>query len=128
MTCAAGCRRRGVGDEHDAITDAFNGVVARLERAVREMKLFAAAMAHELRTPLAALRGEMELSLTDTGSLDAHRQRVASQLEEIDKLARLVGQLLLLAQADAGEIPVKREVVDLCGPRRVCRRGARARR
>jgi len=104
---------RGVGDEHDAIADAFNDVVARLERAVREMKLFAAAMAHELRTPLAALRGEMELSLTDTGSLDTHRQRVASQLEEIDKLARLVGQLLLLAQADAGEIPLQREVVDL---------------
>jgi heavy metal sensor kinase len=104
---------RGVGDEHDAIADAFNGVVARLERGVREMKLFAAAMAHELRTPLAALRGEMELSLTDTASPDERRQRVASQLEEIDKLARLVGQLLLLAQADAGEIPLQREMVDL---------------
>jgi heavy metal sensor kinase len=104
---------RGVGDEHDAIASAFNGVVARLERGVREMKLFAAAMAHELRTPLAALRGEMELSLTDGASPDLHRQRVASQLEEIDKLARLVGQLLLLAQADAGEIPLQRELVDL---------------
>jgi heavy metal sensor kinase len=104
---------RGVGDEHDAIANAFNGVVTRLERTVREMKLFAAAMAHELRTPLAALRGEMELSLVEAGSVDAHRQKVASQLEEIDKLARLVGQLLLLAQADAGEIPLQREVVDL---------------
>ena len=104
---------RGVGDEHDAIADAFNAVVARLERTIREMKLFAAAMAHELRTPLAALRGEIELSLTEPGSADVRRSRAVSQLEEIDKLARLVDQLLLLARADAGEIPLEREAVDL---------------
>jgi two-component system, OmpR family, sensor kinase len=104
---------RGVGDERDAIADAFNAVVARLERAVLDTRMFAAAMAHELRTPLAALRGEIELSLTATGLSDAHRTRMASQLEEIDRLTRLVNQLLVLARAEAGEISLAGEAVDL---------------
>ena len=49
---------RGVGDELDQVVDAFNGTLCRLEHAVGEMRQFSAALAHELRTPLAALRGE----------------------------------------------------------------------
>jgi len=53
---------RGVADELDQVVDAFNGTLARLDRAVGEMRQFSAALAHELRTPLAALRGEIELA------------------------------------------------------------------
>jgi heavy metal sensor kinase len=108
---------RGVDDELDEVADAFNGVVAHLERAVGDMKQFSAAMAHEIRTPLAAIRADMELSLSGRRSVDEHRQAVAGQLEEIDKLAGLVGQLLTLARAEAGELSVKHEpvqVADLC--------------
>ena len=104
---------RGAGDELDALADAFNDVVARLEQAVGEMRQFSAAMAHELRTPLAVIRGEIELSLRQAAVPDEHRRRMESQLEEIDKLARLVTQLLTLVQAEAGEIPLAREPVDL---------------
>jgi signal transduction histidine kinase len=54
---------RGAADELDAIANAFNEMLTRLEQAVGDMKQFSAALAHELRTPLAALRGETELAV-----------------------------------------------------------------
>lgn len=97
---------RGVGDELDAVADAFNGVVVHLERAIGEMRQFSAAMAHEIRTPLAAIRADMELSLSGKGSVEEHRRAVVSQLEEVDKLTRLLNKLLTLARAEAGELSV----------------------
>ena len=100
---------RGSGDELDELANEFNGVLARLERAVGEMRQFSAAMAHELRTPLAALRADLETSLSGAPVDD----RIASQLEEVDKLTRLLGQLLTLARAEAGELPVAHEPLAL---------------
>jgi heavy metal sensor kinase len=100
---------RGSGDELDELASEFNGVLARLERAVGEMRQFSAAMAHELRTPLAALRAELETSLSGAPVDD----RIASQLEEVDKLTQLLGQLLTLARAEAGELSVAHEPLAL---------------
>jgi heavy metal sensor kinase len=104
---------RGVGDELDEVADAFNETLTRLDQAVGEMKQFSAALAHELRTPLAALRGEAEFALLHASSPEQFRRGLASQLEELDKLARLINQLLTLARAEAGEIPLARDPVDL---------------
>jgi two-component system OmpR family sensor kinase len=104
---------RGSRDQLDEVAHAFNEVLARLEDAVGEMRQFSTALAHELRTPLTALRGEIEMALLRTHSSDEHRMSLISQLEEIDRLKRLIDQLLTLARAEAGEIPLKREVVDL---------------
>jgi heavy metal sensor kinase len=104
---------RGAGDELDEVAVAFNDTLKRLERSVGEMKQWSAAMAHELRTPLAALRGETELALAETGSPERIEQRLVSQLEELDRLTRLVNQLLTLANAEAGEISLAHERVDL---------------
>ena len=51
---------RGAGDELDEVAEAFNETLTRLEKAVGEMKQFSAALAHELRTPLAVLRADTE--------------------------------------------------------------------
>ncbi len=104
---------RGTGDALDAVALAFNDTLGRLERAVAEMRQFSAALAHELRTPLAALRGEIETALLHPQSRDGSGRQFASQLEEIDKLKRLIDQLLTLARAEAGEIPIARDRVDL---------------
>jgi heavy metal sensor kinase len=104
---------RGAHDEVDDLAAAFNETLERLQHAVGEMRQFSAALAHELRTPLAALRGEIELALRKVTPGDAMAKRFASQLEEIDKLTRLIDRLLTLARAEAGEIVLAREPADL---------------
>ena len=104
---------RGTRDELDAVATAFNETLARVEDAVGEMRQFSAALAHELRTPIAALRGEIELTALDAGTPERLRATAASQLEELDKLKRLIDQLLTLARAESGQIPLVRQRVDL---------------
>ena len=99
-------RRVPVRDAHDELDDvasAFNDTLERLEHAIGEMRQFSTALAHELRTPLAALRGDIEMGLLQGSGADS-QQRATSQLEEIDRLKRLIDQILVLARAEAGEI------------------------
>jgi heavy metal sensor kinase len=104
---------RGSGDELDEVAHAFNDTLARVEDAVGEMRQFSTAIAHELRTPIAALRGEIELAAMKTGATAEQREIAASQLEELDKLKRLIDQLLTLARAESGQIPLAHERVEL---------------
>ncbi|MEO7189584.1 MAG: heavy metal sensor histidine kinase [Vicinamibacterales bacterium] len=104
---------RGANDELDAVAEAFNDTLSRLERSVAEMKQWSAAIAHELRTPLAALRGETELALMHARTAAEYQRTLISQLEEFDTLTRLINQLLTLARAEAGEIPLATDTVDL---------------
>jgi len=104
---------RGVGDELDRVASAFNETLGRLEHAVGEMRQFSAALAHELRTPLAALRGEIELALRAQGPSRPQKDTYASQIEEIDRLTRLIDQVLTLARAEAGQIRLSFAPVDL---------------
>ena len=107
--------RRGADDELDQVADAFNHALARVEQSVGEMRQFSAALAHELRTPLAILRGEAELELAHPLSADQRRERVASQIDEYDRLTRLINQILTLARAEAGEIRLSTAPVGLGG-------------
>jgi heavy metal sensor kinase len=104
---------RGAGDQLDEVAEAFNQTLGRLERSVGEMRQFSSALAHELRTPLTALRGEIELALGRAPADSDLQRSLASQIEEIDTLSRLISQLLTLARAESGEIPLKHERVDL---------------
>jgi heavy metal sensor kinase len=104
---------RGASDELDDVAVAFNETLSRLDHAVGEMRQFSTALAHELRTPLAALRGDIELSMREPGSGERMRQRAADQLEEIDKLKALIERILLLARAEAGQIALRLGEVDL---------------
>jgi heavy metal sensor kinase len=104
---------RGANDELDHVAASFNDTLARLEHAVGDMRQFSAALAHELRTPLAALRGEIELELRRVGTSDARRNAIGSQLEELDKLKRFIDQTLMLARAESGQIRLTSAPVDL---------------
>ena len=95
---------RGTGDELDQVADAFNQALARVETSVGEMRQFSTALAHELRTPIAILRGEAEFELAHPVNADERRERLASQIDEYDRLTRLINQILTLARADGGEI------------------------
>jgi heavy metal sensor kinase len=104
---------QGTNDELDKLAIQFNDTLARLEKAVDEMKQFTASISHELRTPLAVLRGEAEVALMQTSSPEQYRRVLASQLEEFEKLTRMINQLLTLARAESGEVEIAQEPVDL---------------
>ncbi|MGH9475115.1 MAG: sensor histidine kinase [Terriglobales bacterium] len=104
---------RGRGDELDELAETFNAMIARLQQSFAKMNEFAANVSHELRTPLQAMQGETELALIARAPLGECRRVLESNLEEIDRLNRMIRNLLLLAQADAGEMRPRLEAMDL---------------
>jgi len=100
-------------DEVGRLARTFDEMIARLEDAFRRQRQFTADASHELRTPLTAVKGEVEVALTRPREPDAYREVLQKVNEEADRLIRLVGSLLTLARADAGQIPVALEAVDV---------------
>jgi signal transduction histidine kinase len=84
-----------------------------IEESIQQMKQFTASISHELRTPLAVLRGEAEVALMQDNSSEQYRRVLASQLEEFDRLSRMVNQLLTLARAESGDVAIAREPVNV---------------
>jgi signal transduction histidine kinase len=89
------------GDEVDRLARTMNAMLERLAAAADRQRRFVADAAHELRSPLARIRTELEVDRAHPAAADAARTR-ATLLAETDRLQRLVDDLLLLARADAG--------------------------
>jgi heavy metal sensor kinase len=104
--------RPQTGDELDRLAETMNDMLARLEQAFAHSRRFAADAAHELRTPLAALRGTVEVALRGDRSPGEYRTVLASSLEEVQRLIRLSEDLLLFSRVQAGPEPAA-ERVDL---------------
>jgi len=102
-------------DEMGRLATVFNATLARLEESFEQLRRFTADASHELRTPLAALKAVGEVGLREASGPGAYRDVIGSMLEEVDRLARLVDNLLTLSRADAGRMPLDREPVDLVG-------------
>lgn len=103
----------GTGDEIDQLAVTLNGMLARIERQVREVQRFTADASHELRTPLAALRGHAELALTKRRSEDELRRTIEDSIGQYDRLHRIADDLLLLTRLDTGEAAIKHELFSL---------------
>lgn len=88
-------------DELGRLARTLNGMIARLERSFGEIQRFTADAAHELRTPLAALRNEAEVTLLAPRDPAEYRRTLESMLEEIEHLTRLTENLLYLCREDA---------------------------
>lgn len=84
-------------------TDAINGLLAQLDEAVQMQRRFVADAAHQLRTPLAALKVELEHAFREPDPV-RHQQALADLRGGIDRLARLTNQLLALARAEPGAL------------------------
>jgi signal transduction histidine kinase len=105
--------RSGNGDELDRLTEMFNAMTARLEGSFQRIHAFTLHASHELKTPLTVLHGELETALR-AGNLSAPEQeRLASQLDEIQRLTKIVDGLTLLTKADAGQIALRFEPLAL---------------
>jgi signal transduction histidine kinase len=98
-------------DEIRRLGETLNEMLKRLEGALGRERAFVADAGHELRTPLAHLRIELELALRRPRSAAELEEALRSAAEETDRLAMLADDLLLLARSDHGEIPLRRRLV-----------------
>jgi two-component system heavy metal sensor histidine kinase CusS len=89
-------------EELQPAVDQFNALMGRLERAYVQLESFNADVAHELRTPLAALIGHTELALSRERSCAELQDTMAANLEELQRLSAMVNDMLFLASADRG--------------------------
>ena len=105
--------RAPVRDELDRLIEVFREMVRRLNDSFAQTRDFTLNASHELKTPLAIMRGEVETELRAAPPEPERRAWMESMLEEIDRLARVVDGLTFLAKVDAGQIPLKMEPVDL---------------
>jgi len=96
-------------DEISSLGETLNEMLARLEEALQRERRFVADASHELRTPLAILRTEVDLALESGRSPEQLRAALVSVGEETDRLVRLADDLLIIARADSGRLPVATE-------------------
>jgi heavy metal sensor kinase len=97
-------------DEIGELARAFNQTLERLDRLFRSQQRFLADVSHELRTPLTSVRGNLDL-MKRFGRYDEESMAVIQ--DEMERMSRLLGDLLLLARADTGGLPLRHEPVEL---------------
>jgi signal transduction histidine kinase len=101
----------GTGDELDRLGETFNALLDRLEAAVERERRLVADASHELRTPLTVLQAQLEVALRGDG--ERLRSGTAEALEDARRLGRLADDLLVLARADQGRLPLRPEPIDV---------------
>jgi signal transduction histidine kinase len=106
--------RLGHGDELFFLAATFNDMIARLEYMLESQRRLLADTSHELRNPITIIRGNLALLRRPSIAETTRKEAIVEAEEEAARMGRLVGDLLLLARADAGEAPsLQRELVDL---------------
>ena len=99
-------------DELAELGGTLNEMLERLERSAERERGFVASASHELRTPLALLKAELELALREGRTPEELRAAIASAAGESDRLVQLAEDLLVLARADEGRLPVRPEPLE----------------
>jgi heavy metal sensor kinase len=100
-------------DELSRLTVVLNRMLERLERAFQAESRFSSDVSHEIRSPLTALRGEIEVALRKERTPAEYQRVLRENLEEVLRLTRIAENLMSLAQADAGVLEMGREHIDL---------------
>ncbi len=107
-------------DELGQLVETINGMIERLENSFKQIQQFTADASHELKTPLTILKGEAELALRKDRKPEEYRQYLESSLEEINRLSRLVQDLLVLSKADMGRLTLQKEPLNLASLAEAC--------
>ena len=100
-------------DEVGRLARTFDEMIARLDNAFQRQRQFTADASHELRTPLTIIKGQIDVCLQRDREPGAYRQVLQATNAEVDRLIRLTGSLLTLTRADAGQISLRFEDVDV---------------
>ena len=106
---------REANDELDYLVLTFNRMIERLEASFRQMRQFSTDVSHELRTPITAIRGQLEVALFTAKTTEQYRDAMVNALQDIDRLSQIVRALLLLSQAESGQLALQKARVDLSG-------------
>ena len=97
------------------LATAFNAMLARLDDSFRRLSEFSSNIAHELRTPISNLMTQTQVALSSARDKDAYKEILYSSLEEYERMAQMVGDMLYLAQTDNGLLKPGLEKIDLAG-------------
>lgn len=99
--------------EYHRLVDVLNTMLGRIQGAFDAQRRFTSDASHELRSPLTAMRGELELALRRRRDEDEYRRVLHSTLEEVVRLSRIAEDLLVLARSDSGALQARPEMVDV---------------
>jgi two-component system heavy metal sensor histidine kinase CusS len=100
-------------EEIRTLATAFNAMLERLEDAFRRLSEFSSDLAHELRTPVSNLMTQTQVALARERSAPEYREVLQSAMEEYERLARMIEDMLFLAKADNRQVVPRRDSVDL---------------
>lgn len=104
---------RGAGDELDRLIETFNQMIQRIEINFNQVRQFSTDVSHELRTPITVVRGQLEVALFTAETVDQYREAIVNCLADIERLSQIVRALLLLSQAETGQVILQKESLDL---------------
>jgi heavy metal sensor kinase len=104
-----------VGEDREFVVliEVFNGMLERLERSFQQAHRFSADAAHELKTPLAIVQGQLERAINMAEDASPIQRELTSILDETRRLSTISRKLLLLSQADAGRLNIFGQQFDL---------------
>jgi len=91
----------------------FNEMLARMEEAFHRLSNFSADIAHELRTPVTSLLTQSQVALSQSRDVDEYREILYSNIEEYERMAQMIADMLFLAKTDNGLYPLNRVDIDL---------------
>jgi len=100
-------------EELQDLVAAFNAMLARLDDSFRRLSEFSSDIAHELRTPVSNLMTQTQVALSGARGNEEYREILYSSLEEYERMAQMIGDMLYLAQADNGLLKPDQARVDL---------------
>ena len=95
------------------LVDTLNAMLARLEASFRRLSDFSSDLAHELRTPVSNLLTQTQVTLARSRTVEDYRDVLASNVEEFERLSRMIADMLFIAKADDGQIVPTREAMAL---------------
>jgi heavy metal sensor kinase len=104
---------RGAGDELDYLIASFNRMTDRLQQSFEQIRRFSTDVSHELRTPLTAIRGQLEVALFTAQTPEQYQEAMVNALEDVEQLSSIVRALLLLSQAESGQLVLQKAPLDL---------------
>lgn len=99
--------------ELDLLIEQINAMLERLERGFEQLKQVSADMAHDLRTPIAVLLGQTEVGLSMPRDDDYYRRLLGSNFEELQRMSRMIDNMLFLAQAEQPGREIQRTTLDV---------------